>query len=304
MYNGAMDQRFCLQLVAGFAAVAFSSAVSAQEGEVIDLFENQGELQAKPITVESLDGRTSSAARVEFDEGDSSGRYDGGLTLRYERNGSAIIVPAKIEGREVYFLFDTGASFTTLSSAFAKKVGILPKKGYPATMVQTANGPTLARFGLINSIQLAGRSHSGVTYTICDACPSGTHKGKPLVGLLGMNVIGRYRTSFDDARGVIEMIPTHTYSDRARDIEPWIQVSYDGGKRKGKEGKQLVFVGRVRNNAPRRIDRMTVAFTCAGGETVKVSKAIASGSTAQFKATMSSGDCRKDLDADIVDSRW
>lgn len=274
---------------------------SAQERKAIDVFENQDDLPQGALQIEGADGESLHSDGDPAWEGTSSGRTDGGLRLRYERNGASILVPADIEGRRVYFVFDTGATYTTLTGDFAQAAGIFPKKSYPATMTRTAGGPRATQFGLINSLRIGGRNHGGVSFTICGPCAGGLYKGKPVVGLLGMNVIGRYRTSFDDAEGVIEMVPTRSYMDRARDIQPWIRVQYDDGVR---AGKSLHFDGRVTNNSPRTIQKMTLRFRCADGQPVDVSRKVGPGKTAKFRTAVESGDCREDFDARVVESRW
>lgn len=272
----------------------------AQEGQgAIDLFENQDSLPSGGITVESADG----APIVDGGEwdGSSSARVDGGITLTYERNGSSILVPAEVEGKSVYFVFDTGATYTTLTGKFAQSAGIQPKKGYPQSVVQTANGPAATQFGLINTLELGGRNHHGVTFNVCDQCPTGTYKGKPLVGLLGMNVIGRYVTSFDDARGVIDMMPSSRYDDRTRDVEPWLQFV---SGRSGRIGKALVIDETIRNLAPRRIRKLALRIVCAGGAPFEWSKAVGPGGSAKIKETIHSGDCSVAVDRQIVASSW
>lgn len=221
--------------------------------QVIDLFDEQDSMPEKTLLV---DGMATS-------EDASNAQGGAPIILRFERQDSSIMVMATIRGKDVYFLFDTGATYTTLTSAFARSVGALPPKDGPTAMMQTANGPRNAPFGLIDRLVLGGRPHSGVTYTLCDACPSGMYKGKPVVGLLGRNVIGRYRYVIDEGTGKIEMSPASHYTDRMRDMELWLSVENSDIEPMGKDKYRIALT--VRNRAPKSIADLNVMLECEGG---------------------------------------
>lgn len=259
----------------------FSPGVFAQK--VIEMFEGQNELpeSTSGIRFDSLDGGGSAA---------SEAGADGGFTLLFEREGATMLVPARVQGKAVYFVFDTGASTSTLSYEFAKAANILPKSDYPAVQGQTANGPVVFQLGLIDRLELGGRLHTGVTFAVCNSCPSGMHKGIPVVGLLGLNVISRYRVSIDDGAGKIEMMPGSRFSDRSRDIVPWLvvedfQISIDTGKHKA-----LI---KVQNLAPRRISDVILVAQCADGKQVEVDrKTLEARAKTTFAKLIAPGDCR------------
>jgi predicted aspartyl protease len=273
-------------------------AFAQDRGKSIDVFDNQDEMSTSAISIEGPAGAVDGAS--EFD-GATATHTGAGITIHYERNGSAILVPAKVEGKSVYFLFDTGATYTTLSGAFARAAGIAPGEDSPVMMGQTANGPTASRVGLMNRLELGGRSHYGVTFTVCDACPSGMYKGKPIVGLLGLNVIGRYRTSFDDAHGVLQMSPTVAYADRRRDIKPWIELDYGRSQR---DGKTFRFVLNVRNRAPRGVKSLKMKFSCAGSKPTMMSKSVRAKSKLRVEQSIESGKCPLGFSGDIVEAKW
>jgi hypothetical protein len=258
-----------------------SPSVFAQK--VIEMFEGQNDLpeSTSGIKFDSLDAGGSSESE--------SGAY-GGFTMIFEREGSSILVPATVQGKPVYFVFDTGATTSTLSYDFAKAANILPKSDYPTVQAQTANGMAVFQFGLIDQLVLGGRLHAGVTFSVCSACPTGMHKGKPIVGLLGLNVISRYRVSIDDGAGKIEMTPGSRFSDRSRDIGPWLviedfQITIDTGKHKA-----LI---KVQNLAPRRISDVTLMAQCADGKQVEVDqKSIEARGKTTFAKLSAPGDCR------------
>lgn len=282
-------------------ALFVATPAFAQEGaKTIDVFEDQDEMSSSAISVEGADGTAIDSSGAEWD-GTTPTRVDGGITIHYERNGSSILVPAKVEGKSVYFLFDTGATYTTLTGDFARRAGIAPKKDAPTMMGQTANGPRVSHVGLMNRLELGGRGHFGVTFTICDACPSGMYRGKPIVGLLGLNVIGRYRTSFDDAQGKLEMFPTAAYMDRSRDIKPWVRVQYGRSVHKGEVFR---FAFHVHNRAPRSIRSLKMKFSCAGGEPVTMTRKVGARQKVRVEQSIPTGRCPVGFDGEIVEAKW
>lgn len=233
--------------------LTFFVSFSAQ-AQVIDLFDGQDSMPEKALSVDTAGSSPSEA---------SGGQGGSPIVLRFERHDSSIMVPVTIRGKEVYFLFDTGATYTTLTSSFAKSVGALPPKDGPTAIMQTANGNRVAAFGLIDRLVLGGRPHSGVTYSLCDACPSGMYKGKPVVGLLGRNVIGRYRYAIDEGAGKIEMFPASHYTDRIRDMEIWLSLEDPNAVPIAKDKVRVSLT--LRNRAPKSISDVNVLLECEGG---------------------------------------
>lgn len=263
--------------------------------KVLEMFEGQSDLPdtAGVVQVESLDKGTSTSF------GDSGTQVDGGITIRFEREGASILVPATVNGKGVYFIFDTGATTTTLSYEFAQAAGLMPAKDAPVTQVQTANGSAVVPFGLINRLNLGGRDHSGVTFAMCTNCPVGIHKGKPVVGLLGLNVINRYRVSFDESAGKIEMYPNASYSDRRRDIEPWIQVD-DFSVAAGSKPKATAA---IINRASRSIHEVTVVLKCDNGKRISLgTKSISAKSTQKFSKVITDS-CPR-FQFDLESPKW
>lgn len=270
----------------------------AQDG-VIDLFEGQSDMKATTVTLESSSGPVIESGNARG--GGYTPGAGGGFTLNFERTGNTILVPATVNGRDAYFLFDTGASYTTLTGDFARTAGITPRKDYPSLTLQTANGLIRSKLGIIDALVLGGRAHDGVTFGVCDRCPTGTYKGKPIVGLLGMNVIGRYRTSFDHSKGVIEMAPSDGYLDRWRDIEPWVDVKFTAHRVGGKERTLL---GWVENRSPRSIRQMTLEYWCKGGARGRADRSLGANKREKFSVTIGNGDCTTGYHGEVVSARW
>jgi aspartyl protease family protein len=62
-------------------------------------------------------------------------------------------VTAKVNGEDVRFLIDSGATTTSISTETARKAGIEPASGFPA-MVRTANGVVSVQRGRAETLQV------------------------------------------------------------------------------------------------------------------------------------------------------
>ena len=187
------------------------------------------------------------------------------LTLRFKRQGLAMFVEAKLQGKPVYFMVDTGAGYTAIRPSVARQAGVSPPAGAPRAVFHTANGPVEAPFGLIPSLTLGGRRHSNVTYSICETCGQDSSPwGPPIAGLLGMNVLKRYTMTIDEARGVLELSPGLGYHDREADVRPWLEFDRPTLRPKYARGP-LIFEVKARNKAPVHVQEATLEVECQGG---------------------------------------
>lgn len=240
-----------------FIIGGFISQASAQ---AIELFED-GEFPDPEGSILGDDDEPISGPIIDRGDGAGQGAEQGrGIRLDYERAGQSILVKAAVGRHEVYFIFDTGASYTTLTSEFAALVGAAPAATNPRAMMQTAGGMREAPFGLLRSLRLGQQRLENVTFTVCDAC--GHHyKGLPVVGLLGLNVLRRYRISMDDSNGVVELEPHRGFDDRSADIEPWIEGEVLASYLDTKAGAMKSRV-EVRNLSSRAVRGVIVDVVC------------------------------------------
>ncbi|TXD37074.1 hypothetical protein FRC98_10070 [Lujinxingia vulgaris] len=144
------------------------------------------------------------------------------IRLSFERNGASVLVPAKVGRIDVYFVLDTGASFTTLTAEVARQARVTPDATAPTTLMQTAGGVRQAQFGLMTALQLGQTTLRQVSYTLCDACGFGTYRDRPVAGLLGLNVLGRFQMNLDTAAGEVELSPNPDFRDQSADMRPWL----------------------------------------------------------------------------------
>jgi clan AA aspartic protease (TIGR02281 family) len=97
-------------------------------------------------------------------------------------------------------LIDTGASYCVLTRGTAEKLG-LKRRADRTIPVATANGQVDADLVEIEAVELRGARLSGVDAVIMDAVEP------PLIGIIGLNFLTRYRFSVDLAEGTLRLEP-------------------------------------------------------------------------------------------------
>ncbi|MFB6264523.1 MAG: retropepsin-like aspartic protease [Bradymonadaceae bacterium] len=243
-----------------------------EAGEPIDLFEQSAETPSgasddddseteRPV-VKSVAGESSS------DDSRVPGRGSRIIELPFRREGSVILVPARVEGRPVMFVYDTGATYTTLRPGFARRAGIMPSKSAPTSIARTAGGMRKIRFGLADSISLDGHRHAGVTFSVCAPCvPHVEVDERPVVGLLGLNLLRRYENEIDESEGRVTLAPTDETANRRADVEPWLELNITSHDYRNEAGRRRLRVElQLDNRAARSIRRLELSVTCRRSE--------------------------------------
>ncbi|MFU8806658.1 MAG: TIGR02281 family clan AA aspartic protease [Bradymonadaceae bacterium] len=280
------------------------SLASPAFGQVIDLFDNQ-----EAMAIETIDG--TSAASGD-DEGAVAharrGRIDGSMRVPFHRERGTIFVELKIQGQPQLFVLDTGASGTTLTSSVARSLGILPGAQSPRLLMQTAGGVTETRVGIIGHLEIGNQTLTKVSYVICDPCGAIQYRGRPVAGLLGMNILRRYRMSLDDSTGVLELVQNMDFSNQWSDIEPFMTVQYLGHGYSGSSKPQMVVRLNLMNRSPHTVRDISVELTCRSetGE-VKSSrervKSVPANRSVEVDIRGTVSDCH-DVQPEIVEARW
>ncbi|MCT2399400.1 retropepsin-like aspartic protease family protein [Novosphingobium mangrovi (ex Huang et al. 2023)] len=112
-------------------------------------------------------------ASVEGDETVISKRVDGHFWVVGELNGVS-----------VEFLVDTGATYTGVSQKVAARAGLVPDQDDEGMVLDTANGPIVARKATANSLHFGGIEANGLTIAIAPDTESD-------LNVIGMNLLSR-----------------------------------------------------------------------------------------------------------------
>jgi clan AA aspartic protease (TIGR02281 family) len=118
----------------------------------------------------------------------------GASTVRVpmQRRGGSALVPARINGEPVgVFILDTGASYTSVSTVVANRLGI-PTGGASVRLV-TASGVIQAPLVVVDEVDVGGAVARHVPIVVHDL------PGMPanVAGLLGMSFLERFRVNLD-----------------------------------------------------------------------------------------------------------
>jgi aspartyl protease family protein len=90
------------------------------------------------------------------------------MTLRKSEDGH-FWVDAEVNGREIRFMIDSGATFTAMSSSAAKAAGVEPDGLGLKTVVETANGIVEADRATIRDLRMGSLEMNGHDVVIADA---------------------------------------------------------------------------------------------------------------------------------------
>jgi clan AA aspartic protease (TIGR02281 family) len=136
---------------------------------------------------------------------------------------------------ELPYLFDTGASFTTVHTETAKRLGLQVPDDAPTLQFNTASGPRESRMVYLPALRLGGVELRGLLVSVCDGCANDRSQG-----LLGLNVMREFLVEMDYQAERMKLLPRPQdgRSNRAYDIYPAVQIEV--------EGSPEIWLGRIR----------------------------------------------------------
>ena len=116
--------------------------------------------------------------------------------------GSAIIVPAEINGTRVELVLDTGATFTCVDEKLATELGLPGEHGMAASGIGVA-GAGAVGLVRVDSLRVGGAIVRALTACTLDL--GQLQRIRPEVrGLLGLNFIRNYRLTLDFERQIVQ----------------------------------------------------------------------------------------------------
>jgi aspartyl protease family protein len=125
-----------------------------------------------------------------------SSPYGTTVTLRSDTRGH-FLVDARVDGRPVDFMVDTGASVIALRESSAAKLGIHPSRRDYTARATTANGVTAAAPVILNRVEIAGITVRDVrAFVMADEGLS--------TNLLGMSFLSKVKWTHDRGRLILE----------------------------------------------------------------------------------------------------
>jgi predicted aspartyl protease len=205
------------------------------------------------------------------------------MAVPLERKGSSYYVGAKLNDQvDVSYLYDTGASLTTVDKGTLDKLGMQVPPGAATIRTQTANGTVEVPLIVLESIDVGGaRVTGGFTVSLCEPCSDGRK-----IGLLGLNFSRRYLTTLDEGSKKLRLVPRVDALDHRFDVEPFLQ--YQGVKGSMRSGSFFVN-GAVLNRAPRTANNVKVVAVLVDSKEKEIGRVpgrigtIPAGGTTQFQ---------------------
>ncbi len=163
------------------------------------------------------------------------------IAVPFAEEGTAILMDVTLHGPGTHesvtlpYLFDTGASYTTISSKTAARLGVPVPDDAPTLTFNTASGPRESRMVHLPALSLGQVTIPGLLVSVCDACVN-----ERTDGLLGLNVMREFFVQMDYKNQRMQLLPrvSEAAPNRAYDIEPVVELKV--------EGAAEVWLGRVR----------------------------------------------------------
>lgn len=114
------------------------------------------------------------------------------VQIPVQTRGTLILVPARVNGQALgYFILDTGATYTSISRAAADSLRV--RGGGGRVNLSTAGGVIQAPLVLLDEVDVGGAVTHNVTAVVHDL----PNVPSPIVGLLGLSFLERFRVSLD-----------------------------------------------------------------------------------------------------------
>jgi tetratricopeptide (TPR) repeat protein/predicted aspartyl protease len=164
--------------------------------------------------------------------------------------GGRALLPAKINGHDVQFVVDSGASYSFISPANADKFK-LPLRPLPWSISVTSNnGDIDAAVGDVDVLTLADKPIRHIDFIV-----GGGEAGAGSAGLIGQNVLGQWDVEYDLAKGAIRLWAPKGCSDRDNMVYWSATIPYSvidiahGDGRLDNQTKGKVYVNGVRLTA-------------------------------------------------------
>lgn len=143
-----------------------------------------GLVAALLLTVAGLAGHNSRSDAALMLDRTRPAEIVGKETIIAMRADGHFWVEAQLNGTPVEFLIDTGATYTGVSRRVAERVGLRPDENDAGVILETANGPIVARMAEADSLRFGGIEANALPVAIGP-------DGEVDTNVIGMNLLSQ-----------------------------------------------------------------------------------------------------------------
>ena len=182
------------------------------------------------------------------------------VALPYEQAGGVLSVPITVEqdsiDHELWMIFDTGATFSTINRETLHKLGLEVSEQAPIVTLRTANGVTKAPLVILNEVWIGGYWVGPLTVALCEPCAS-----SGIAGLLGLNLSSGFLLTLDPLNEEILLQPRGERQIKS-ELSHWISLSSTWGL-----GGPIV---QAHNRSEYPIKNLEVTLSCIPEQIVRI----------------------------------
>ncbi len=226
-----------------------------------------------------------------------------GTPIPFENTSGQVVIQARIGDAEpMPFVLDTGATYSTLSSAALASLGIEIPADAPDRTMRTAGGEAEGPMVLLDRVTVGDQNREGVAFWVCEPCATET-----AVGLLGLNLWQGFLLTIDPSEQNVWLQPKEGPTNRLYDVESFLEITSPTSRIEG----ETVYVDLLLSNGSRRDVEQAVVLVTAMDEQGRDVAAITvdAGGIPGLGSTMATGTMPKaghtaELRFSLIDARW
>lgn len=191
------------------------------------------------------------------------------IIVDFDPDEPGIYIDVELEGpngqrKRLDYLFDSGASFLTITTATARELGIEIPADAPRIEFHTAAGMRSVAMVQLPGLTIGPVRVPNLAVSICDPCA--TERG---AGLLGLNVIREFVVQTDYQSSQMRLLPRvyEGRANRAYDIQPMLEIAIDGPAQI-RDG-DVEWVVALRNNSPIAVESVVPRVNFKNGKQLR-----------------------------------
>ena len=170
--------------------------------------------QAQEITIVKYESNPVIAATIFDPPQETKKDYrfvngNGSVDIPFRFSGNHIYVPVIVNCRERYWVLDTGASISVVSSEFAKELGLETLGNMKGG---AANSTVEVQFATLPSFSVEGIEFDPQQIAVIDLKPLNKLVNIPIAGILGFDFLSRFMTKVDYAHELLSFYEPESFS--------------------------------------------------------------------------------------------